>query len=97
MFLLGVVTLSVMVGDYPQQITKDVTFLVVDYSSAYNAILGRLILNLWKVVTSIYHLMIKFPIDYGVRELRGNQVAARECYIAMLEMDVHEQTMCIEE
>ena len=30
-------------------------------------------------------------------ELRGNQVAARECYIAMLEMDVHEQTMCIEE
>ena len=37
---LGVVILSVMVGDYPQQITKDVTFLVVDCSSAYNAILG---------------------------------------------------------
>ena len=37
---LGAVTLSVMVGDYPQQITKDVTFLVVDCSSAYNAILG---------------------------------------------------------
>ncbi|XP_075669627.1 uncharacterized protein LOC142639307 [Castanea sativa] len=36
---LGVVTLSVMVGDYPQQVTKDVAFLVVDYSSAYNAIL----------------------------------------------------------
>ena len=41
--------------------------------------------------------MIKFPIDYGVGELRGNQVAARECYIAMLEMDGHQQTMCIEE
>ena len=27
---LGAVTLSVMVGDYPQQITKNVTFLVVD-------------------------------------------------------------------
>ena len=39
-FPLGAVTLSVTVGDYPQQITKDVTFLVVDYSSAYNAILG---------------------------------------------------------
>ena len=39
-FPLGAVTLSVMVGDYPQQITKDMTFLVVDYSSAYNAILG---------------------------------------------------------
>ena len=27
---LNVVTMSVTVGDYPQQITKDVTFLVVD-------------------------------------------------------------------
>ena len=40
--------------------------------------------------------MIKFPMDYGVRELRGNQVAARECYITMLEMDDQQQTMCIE-
>ena len=31
---LGVVTLPVTVGDYPQQITRDVTFLVVDCSSA---------------------------------------------------------------
>ena len=75
MFLLGMVTLSVMVDDYPQQITKDVTFLVVNCSSAYNVILGRPTLNLWKVITSIYHLMIKLPIDYGVGELRGNQVA----------------------
>ena len=37
---LGVVTLFVVVGDYPQQITKNVTFLVVDCSFAYNAILG---------------------------------------------------------
>ena len=44
-FPLGAVTLSVMVGNYPQQITKDVTFLVVDCSSAYNAILGRPTLN----------------------------------------------------
>ena len=38
-FPLGVVTLSVTVSDYLQQITKDVTFLVVDCSSTYNAIL----------------------------------------------------------
>ena len=38
-FPLGTVTLSVIVGDYLQQITKDVTFLVVGCSSAYNAIL----------------------------------------------------------
>ena len=39
-FPLGVVTLSITVSDYLKQITKDVTFLVVDCSSAYNAILG---------------------------------------------------------
>ena len=75
-FPIGTITLTVMVGDYPQQITKEVTFLVVDCSFAYNAILGRPTLNSWKTVTSIYHLMIKFPTDYGVGELRGNQVAA---------------------
>ena len=31
---LGAITLSVTVSDYPQRITKDVTFLVVDCSSA---------------------------------------------------------------
>ena len=94
---LGVVTLLVTVGDYPQQITKDVTFLVVGCSSAYNAILGRPTLNSWKAVTSTYHLMIKFSTEYGVREVRVDQVAARECYIAMLEMDDHLQTTSIEE
>ena len=39
-FPLGAVTLSVTMGDYLQQITKDITFLMVDWSSAYNAILG---------------------------------------------------------
>jgi len=94
---LGAVTLPVTVGDYPQQITKDVTFLVVDYSSAYNAILGRPTLNSWKAVTSTYHLMIKFPTEYRMGEVIREQVAARECYISMLEMEDHLQTMCIEE
>ena len=41
--------------------------------------------------------MIKFPTDYRVGELRGNQVVARECYVAMMEMDDHLQAMSIEE
>ena len=81
---LGAVTLFVTVKDYLQQITRDVTFLVVDYSSTYNAILGRPTLNSWKAVTSTYHLMIKFPNEYRVREVRGDQAVACECYIAML-------------
>ena len=41
--------------------------------------------------------MIKFPTDYGIGELWGDQVAARECYVAMMEMDDHFQAMSIEE
>ena len=86
-FPLGVITISITAGNYPQQITRDVTFLVVDCSSAYNAILGWPTLNSLKAATSTYHLMIKFLIEHGVGELHGSQVATRECYITMLEMD----------
>ena len=44
-FPLGVSTISVTADDYPQQIIRDVTFLVVDCSSTYNAILKRPTLN----------------------------------------------------
>ena len=94
-FPLGAVTLFVVVGDYPQQIIKDVTFL--DCSSAYNAILGRPTLNSWKAVTSTYHLMIKLPTNYGVGKLCGSQMAARECYVAMMEMENQVQALNIEE
>ena len=86
-FPLGTITLAIKAGDCPWQITREVTFLMVDCSSAYNVILGQPTLNSWKAVTSTYHLMIKFPMDYKVGELRGNQVAAWECYIAMIEME----------
>ena len=68
----GVVTLPITVDDYPQQITKDVSFLVIDCSSAYNAIVGHPTLNLWKAATSTYLLMIKFPTEYRVGEVRGD-------------------------
>ena len=41
--------------------------------------------------------MIKFPTDYGVGELCGSQMAARECYIAMMEMEDQVQALNIEE
>ena len=94
---LDAVILPIIVNDYPQQITKDVSFLVVNCSFTYNTILGYPTLNSWKAVTLTYHLMIKFPIEYEVGEVLGDQVVTRECYIAMLEMDDCLQTMCIEE
>ena len=41
--------------------------------------------------------MIKFPTDYEVGELRGSQMAARECYIAMMEMKDQVQALNIKE
>ena len=65
--------------------------------SSYNAIIGRPTLNSWKAVTSTYHLLVKFPTEYGVGEVQGDQLAARKCYLAILTMDEQAQMMNIEE
>ena len=95
--LVGTITLPIVVGSYPQQIAKEVNFLIVDCSSSYNAIIGRPTLNRWKAVTSTYHLSVKFPTEYGVGQVQGDQLVARECYLAMLSVDEHMHTMGIEE
>ena len=95
--LIGTATLPVVVGAYPQQVTRDVNFLVVDCSFSYNAIIGRPTLNSWKAVISTYHLLVKFPTKYGVGQVQGDQLAVRECYLAMLAMDKQVQMMNIEE
>ena len=41
--------------------------------------------------------MIKFLTDYGAGELRRSQMAARKCYIAMMEMEDQVQALSIEE
>ena len=80
----GIVTLTVMVGTYPIQLTRQLDFLVVDCPSSYNVIIGWPTLNKWKAATSTYCLKRKFPTDNGVGEVKGDQVLARECYQAML-------------
>ena len=77
-------TLIVIVGTQPRQLTRQLDFLVVDCPSSYNVIIGRPTLNIWKAATSTYCLKVKFPIDNGVGEVRGDQILARECYQAIL-------------
>ena len=36
-------------------------------------------------------------MEYGLGEVQGDQLAARECYLAMLAMNEQAQTMNIEE
>ena len=94
---VGTISLSVVLRAYPRQITRDVNFLVVGCPSSYNAIIGRPTLNSWKTVTSTYHLSVKFPTKHGVGQVQGDQLEARECYLAMLAMDEQVQAMNIEE
>ena len=72
---IDTISLLVVVGSYPQQINKEVNFLVVDCSFLYNVIIGRPTLNSWRVAT--YHLSVKFAIEYGIGEVQGDQLAAR--------------------
>uniref|UniRef100_A0A2N9ELT3 RNase H type-1 domain-containing protein n=1 Tax=Fagus sylvatica TaxID=28930 RepID=A0A2N9ELT3_FAGSY len=64
---------------YPKQATKKVDFLVVDCPSAYNVIIGRPTLNCLRAVTSTYHLLVHFPTENRIGEMRGDQAMTREC------------------
>ena len=78
--LKAIVTLIVIAGTYPAQITKEIDFLIVDCPLTYNIILGRPALNRLRAATSTYYLKVKFPTAHKVGEIRGDQVLARECY-----------------
>ena len=54
-----------------------VTFIVVRSFSPYTAILGRPWIHAMKVVPSTLHVKVKFPTEYGIAEVRGNQQVAR--------------------
>lgn len=80
----GIVTLTVIPRMYPAQVTNNIDFLIVNCPSTYNIILGRPTLNKLRAATSTYYLKVKFPTAHKIREIRGDQVLARECYQAGL-------------
>ncbi|GAV63389.1 hypothetical protein CFOL_v3_06907, partial [Cephalotus follicularis] len=57
---LGSINLSVVAGIVPRQTQVQMTFLVVDTPSPYNAIVGRPGLNLMEAIMSTRHLLVKF-------------------------------------
>ena len=57
---------------------------MVDCPSSYNVIIRRPTLNRWKVATSTYCLKVKFPMENGVGEVKGDHVLASECYQIVL-------------
>ncbi|GAV82034.1 hypothetical protein CFOL_v3_25487 [Cephalotus follicularis] len=77
---MGSIDLSVVAGTAPRQTQVQMTFLVVDTPSPYNAIIGRPGLNLMGAIVSTRHLLMKFPTMFGVGKARGDQQVARQCY-----------------
>ena len=76
--------MTVTMGSYLRQLTRQLDFLIVDCPSSYNVIIGRPTLNCWKAATSTYYLKVNFPTESGVGEVKGDQVLAKECYQAVL-------------
>ena len=64
--------MTMTMGTYPVQLTRQLDFLVVDCPSSYNVITGRPTLNKWKATTSTYYLKVKFPKENGVGEVKGD-------------------------
>ncbi|CAI9089844.1 OLC1v1024491C1 [Oldenlandia corymbosa var. corymbosa] len=75
----GMITLSVTVGEYPTCKTELCDFAVVDVVAPFNILLGRPWMNQVKVIFSSYHLVMKFPTDYGIAEVRGDRQLAHQC------------------
>ena len=75
---LGSIDLPVTIGEPHHQATKMGGFLVMEHLSVYNVISDRPDLNLFRVITSTYHLMIKFPTEIGIRILRADQEKSRK-------------------
>ena len=59
-----------------------VTFMIVRSFSPYTVVLGRPWIHTTKAVPSTLHVKVKFPTEYGVAMVRGNQRVARQCLVA---------------
>ncbi|XP_074373631.1 uncharacterized protein LOC141713979 [Apium graveolens] len=78
--VMGSVRLPVTLGEGALSVTQMIEFKVLDQDSAHNVLVGRPWLRAFRVITSIHHLMIKFPTPNGVGSLRGSQYESRDCY-----------------
>ena len=67
------ITMTVHTGP----ISLNTEFLVVDVPSPNTAIMGRRWLHKLKAVPSSFHQKIRFPTDFGIMEIKGDQVASK--------------------
>uniref|UniRef100_A0A2N9JBU4 Reverse transcriptase domain-containing protein n=1 Tax=Fagus sylvatica TaxID=28930 RepID=A0A2N9JBU4_FAGSY len=85
---MGQITMTVHTGP----ISLDTEFLVVDVPSPYTAIMGRRWLHKLKAVPSSLHQNIRFPTDFGIMEIKGDQVASKQCVMAAIKQNPPENS-----
>ncbi|KAG6730244.1 hypothetical protein I3842_01G070900, partial [Carya illinoinensis] len=78
--LLGSITLPITIRTGRFMTTTMANFLVVKAHSSYNAIIRQPTLNNLKLVTSTYHLKMKFPTKDREEVVCCAQKVATECY-----------------
>ncbi|XP_022873363.1 uncharacterized protein LOC111392285 [Olea europaea var. sylvestris] len=76
----GIVELPLTLGTGSTQVMEITPFQAVNTLMAYNIILGRPLPNKIQAIVSTFHLAMKFPIGHGIGVVRGDQIAARQCY-----------------
>lgn len=74
---IGTIKLPVFVGGT----IAWVKFVVIDKLAVYNIILGTPWIHQMQAIASTFHQCVKFPTHVGVFTLRGNQQAARTCFL----------------
>ena len=81
---LGWIKLPLTLGVEPHQTIVWQDFIVVDFPSRYNLILGCPTLEKIRAITFTYHLMMKFPTSIRIGEVRGNQKVSRQCFMTAM-------------
>jgi hypothetical protein len=76
---LGQIALDVIFGDSKNFWKEKLMFEVVDFHSAYHAILGRLAYARFMAHPCYMYLKLKMPGPKGVITITGNRQRAKEC------------------
>ncbi|XP_075101160.1 uncharacterized protein LOC142176764 [Nicotiana tabacum] len=68
---------EIIITTFVEGVVKDTKFQVIEMDMTYNIILDRPWIHEMDVVLSTLHQVIKFPSQWGIRQIRGDQQASR--------------------